>query len=85
MTIDETVSAAAEILFESYDERETMSTNENKRGPGRPRLDPSGVQAPYCVKLSPEERAFLRKYGGSVNGGVRKLVTEKMARMVAGS
>lgn len=45
---------------------------------GRPRLDPSGVQAPCCVKLTPEEQTFLRGYGGSVNAGVRKLVTEKM-------
>jgi len=82
MSIDETVSQAVEILFESSDsindESEPMSKNETKRGPGRPRLDPSGVQAPCCVKLTPEEQTFLRGYGGSVNAGVRKLVTEKM-------
>lgn len=81
MTIDETVTQAVDILFKSSDseiERETMTENKTKRGPGRPRLDPNGVQAPCCVKLTPEEQTFLRGYGGSVNAGVRKLVTEKM-------
>lgn len=84
MTIDETVLQAVDILFESSDsaiEVETMPESKTKRGPGRPRLDPNGVQVPCAVKLTPEEMGFLRGYGGSVNGGLRKLVIEKMESM----
>lgn len=58
-----------------------MKTSEPKKRPvGRPRLDPSGTQETKPVKLTPAECIFLRKTYGSVNAGVRALVTQAMAR-----
>ena len=48
---------------------------QQKRGPGRPRLDPAGVQKSRIVKLTPAESSWLSDTYGSVNRGVRKLVT----------
>lgn len=58
---------------------DTTDNTPLKRGRGRPRLDPTGVLATHAVKLSPTEAEFLRELGGSVNGGLRKLVTKAMA------
>ena len=58
----------------------TDTTQQPKRGRGRPRTDPAGVQNTHGVKLSPSEVEFLQQLGGSVSGGVRVLVTRAMAR-----
>lgn len=51
-----------------------------KRGRGRPRLDPTGTQKSRVVKLTPTESTWLSDTYGSVNRGVRKLVTAAMAK-----
>ena len=51
-----------------------------KRGPGRPRLDPAGTQVSQHIKLTPTEIKWLRSQYGSVNAGVRALVTRDMTK-----
>lgn len=58
----------------------STDTTPPKRGRGRPRTDPTGVQNTHGVKLSPTEAEFLRELGGSVSGGVRVLVARAIAR-----
>lgn len=55
-----------------------MPTQPQKRPVGRPRLDPTGKQNTHGVKLTPAEADYLRKLAGSVNAGIRKLVTTAM-------
>lgn len=50
---------------------------------GRPRLDPTGVQVPQSVRLTPTEIDYLRQLGGSVNRGVQQLVRWSMERDAA--
>lgn len=58
----------------------STDTTPPKRGRGRPRTDPTGTQGSHQVKLTPSEVLYLQQIGGSVSGGVRKLVTRAMAR-----
>lgn len=56
------------------------STQPPKRTVGRPRLDPTGLQVPQSIRLTPTEIEHLRELGGSVNRGVQQLVRESMER-----
>lgn len=57
-----------------------MPTNHKpkKRGPGRPRLDPTGALRRCTVQLSPTQIDAMRALGGSVNMGVRRLIEQHM-------
>jgi hypothetical protein len=46
---------------------------------GRPPLDPSGAQQPVRVRLTPDEQARLRAEFGSVNAGIRKILSDFLA------
>lgn len=59
---------------------DTTDTTPLNRGRGRPRTDPTGLQGSHQVRLTPTEVEFLQQLGGSVSGGVRKLVTQAMER-----
>lgn len=59
-----------------------MPAPPKKRPPGRPKLDPSGKQVPQSVRLTPAEIEHLRRTGGSVNAGVRRLVERDMAEII---
>lgn len=56
------------------------ATQQPKRTVGRPRLDPTGVQIPQSIRLTPTEIEYLRRLGGSVNRGVQQLVRWSMER-----
>lgn len=51
-----------------------------KRPVGRPPSDPSGTQVAKTVRLTPAEVEYLTRVYGSVNAGVRALVTRDMGR-----
>jgi hypothetical protein len=57
-----------------------MKTTESKRPVGRPVADPTGKQAKTTVNLSPAEKLHLVNRFGSVNAGVRALVTRDMTK-----
>lgn len=45
-----------------------------KRGPGRPRIDPTGPQKPVSVMLTPGQRDYLLGRYDSISAGLRELV-----------
>jgi hypothetical protein len=50
-----------------------------KRGPGRPRHDPSAVKAPITVWLTPAEIKRLADLGGgSAQEGIRRLARDSL-------
>lgn len=82
MSIDETVSQAVEILFESSssinDESESMSNNETKRGPGRPPRPINQRRMIWKISLTQQERdEILQKTKTiSLTEAVRKMAKE---------